>query len=490
MVIDPAIVHSDSMRPLLLRATALLLALAGIVGMASCKGTEGETIPPTGSAARDGERIAETYRRDPTRYWTRMGMPNLARAAGLAERLKAFEIDPFAGMKLGFKETAFQVAVETGQGLSPAAHAHAVALARTPLVSLASSLASDPDLAVGRFPSVNDMTCCVVAARDQGCPVPHLHACNAAGITVNGRGPFPDPDPTGCGFGAVVGALDAWGHLTRTIRLVTADLDGAADVASADAAFASLASIFGTAFDGEAIRSGLFPTFAERAAQADPPDDPIVCGNGEENTRTRPPKSWGEVQTSSVFQLTGPDGRCAALAAGYCGVRLGLIEDKIDSAIWQQVSDGIGAAPEGGGFVSGIFKWYQRRIGARPGGPPDICQRTLHDNVSARESVAVDAKVALELGCDVLASYKHETLTNHVEVVTGVTLLPEAAADGADCVFTTNSWGRSATVRYGRGQLFGKSDGALYAGGAPSTTSSAIVTVFCPCDTAAALDKR
>ncbi len=35
------------------------------------------------------------------------------------------------------------------------------------------------------------------------CPVVHLHADNAEGIFINGAGPYPDPDLTGCGYGAV-----------------------------------------------------------------------------------------------------------------------------------------------------------------------------------------------------------------------------------------------------------------------------------------------
>ncbi len=41
-----------------------------------------------------------------------------------------------------------------------------------------------------------------VSGPDVGCSDRHLHS--GGGITIDGQGPFPDPNPTGCGYGAIV----------------------------------------------------------------------------------------------------------------------------------------------------------------------------------------------------------------------------------------------------------------------------------------------
>jgi hypothetical protein len=41
-------------------------------------------------------------------------------------------------------------------------------------------------------------------AEPDACPEQHLHAASPGGITIDGQGPFPDPDPTTCGYGVIV----------------------------------------------------------------------------------------------------------------------------------------------------------------------------------------------------------------------------------------------------------------------------------------------
>lgn len=41
-------------------------------------------------------------------------------------------------------------------------------------------------------------------AEPDACPNQHLHADSPGGITIDGQGPFPDPDPSTCGYGPIV----------------------------------------------------------------------------------------------------------------------------------------------------------------------------------------------------------------------------------------------------------------------------------------------
>src|SRR5215471_17707600 len=62
--------------------------------------------------------------------------------------------------------------------------------------------------ALGTFPagSVIPVVRCVGDFIGTGpdCPVTHLHASAPGGITICGQGPFPDPNPEGCGYGPIV----------------------------------------------------------------------------------------------------------------------------------------------------------------------------------------------------------------------------------------------------------------------------------------------
>jgi len=61
--------------------------------------------------------------------------------------------------------------------------------------------------ALGTFPagSVIPVVRCVGDFIGTGpdCPVAHLHAAGPGGITICGQGPFPDPNPEGCGYGPI-----------------------------------------------------------------------------------------------------------------------------------------------------------------------------------------------------------------------------------------------------------------------------------------------
>ncbi len=63
--------------------------------------------------------------------------------------------------------------------------------------------ADGPDFLPGDVFPLDRISGGIVFAPDSSCAVDHLHADNLVGIFINGIGPYPDPDPFGCGYGPV-----------------------------------------------------------------------------------------------------------------------------------------------------------------------------------------------------------------------------------------------------------------------------------------------
>jgi hypothetical protein len=66
------------------------------------------------------------------------------------------------------------------------------------------------DVALGPFPQGSQIELnrignkSELGAHPPNCGSVHLHALSAAGITIDGIGPFPDPATMGCGYGSIV----------------------------------------------------------------------------------------------------------------------------------------------------------------------------------------------------------------------------------------------------------------------------------------------
>ena len=77
------------------------------------------------------------------------------------------------------------------------------------VVELGTTLDSnDSNLLVGTEIPISSITGSKFAGPEDGCPDEHLHAADPSkGIMIDGKGPFFDPAPSGCGYG-----------LTYTIR--------------------------------------------------------------------------------------------------------------------------------------------------------------------------------------------------------------------------------------------------------------------------------
>jgi hypothetical protein len=67
---------------------------------------------------------------------------------------------------------------------------------------------NDPNLLVGTEIPLTDITGYKLAGElvtEPGCPNTHMHAADPSkGIFINGKGPFFDPAPNGCGYGRTV----------------------------------------------------------------------------------------------------------------------------------------------------------------------------------------------------------------------------------------------------------------------------------------------
>ncbi len=73
------------------------------------------------------------------------------------------------------------------------------------------------------------------------------------------------------------------------------------------------------------------------------------------------------------------------------------------------------------------------------------------------ESATLEAKRALERGCDVFLWYDSGEKTTHIEVVEDVSVKEDGEA-----VVSTNSWGQSATAKVKSGTYSQKSDIGRY----------------------------
>jgi hypothetical protein len=74
--------------------------------------------------------------------------------------------------------------------------------ATVPALELAYALSDD--FPAGAVIALDRIQGLHTAQPEEGCASEHVHALASEGITIDGMGPFPDPDPFGCGYGVVV----------------------------------------------------------------------------------------------------------------------------------------------------------------------------------------------------------------------------------------------------------------------------------------------
>lgn len=461
-----------------MRALCLPLLVATSV-LAGCGGGDDDD----GTAMVDDPdqaSIVALYEEDPVHYWARFGLPTHSRATLLNEQHHYYQ-HAFGPLEDAFLPDQFADAVGTGDGLTVAAHEATLSVPTGPHVSLLRDTGSTPG---GTAVALGTIECVIWANPDAGCEVDHLHACDAGGIYIGGSGPFPDPDPEGCGYGPVREAVDPWLHAQLAIRLLTQALDAAVLDGDADAIeqiTADLASIYQVGFDGALVDEQLAPKSELYDPGAEPPGDGPICEPPPGDPPPLPNEMlWTEVADPRAW-MTEKDGMCAALASGACAARLGLHDDKVTCEEWGTMSEQMNATPTGGvADMHDVEVWIKNRARARD---VPLCRPSYLYRGAPRVSMCAEAYILRNLGCDVLVHYRPPTGLRHVEMVTDVDPLlePDPERPDADCVFHTLSWSRSATVEIKSDNTFqNKSDASRY-GAEKLQGGEAAIYSFCPC---------
>ncbi|MFO0737427.1 MAG: hypothetical protein U0270_16165 [Labilithrix sp.] len=170
-----------------------------------------------------------------------------------------------------------------------------------------------------------------------------------------------------------------------------------------------------------------------------------VCdaGPGGANVLT-----WDKVAGSKELAGGKNDGMCVTKAVGLCTQRLGLRNNEVTLEAWQELSDQLGALPQGGAQISSMKSYFEDRGYAFT----EAWDGPL-------ESACTEANSALARGCDVFLWYDSGETQSHIEMVEDIDTQYQP---GYQCVATTNSWGERATAKINRGRYSEKSDRVRY----------------------------
>lgn len=202
-----------------------------------------------------------------------------------------------------------------------------------------------------------------------------------------------------------------------------------------------------------------FAPAREKTADVLPPvPEEVVCAPAKGGGADAGGLTWENVSTSTTLAGGKPDGMCVTKAVGLCTQRLGLRDADVSPEEWQDLSKELGALPEGGAHIENMKTYFEGKgyaFSEAWDGP--------------FESACAEAFLAYARGCDVFLWYDSGEKTTHIEMVEDIDM---TADKPSECVATTNSWGRRATVNVASGTYSNKSDVGNYDDFRPSAAAT------------------